>query len=145
MSLRGVGIDIVEVARIARLIRMRGEAFTGRWFTVEEVADCSAADRPEAAFAARLAAKEAVWKSLGLDGNRPVPWRSITIGSDKGTEFVVLHDDVATAGEAVGVQKVSVSTTSLGDLAMAVAMAWCTAGRVVARPTVAEGLGFRHE
>ena len=126
MSLRGVGIDIVEVARIARLIRTRGESFTNRWFTTEEADDCRSAHQPVAAFAARLAAKEAVWKSLGLDGNRSVPWRSITIRNDEGIEVVGLHGDVALMGDALGVRQVSVSTTSLDELAIAVAMAWCS-------------------
>lgn len=126
MSLRGVGIDIVDVSRIGRLIRTRGETFINRWFTTEEAGDCRAAHQPEAAFAARLAAKEAVWKSLGLDGNRSVPWRSITIRNDNGKEVVGLHDDVALMGDALGVRQVSVSTTSLDELAIAVAMAWCS-------------------
>lgn len=124
MSLRGVGIDIVDVSRIEDLILARGEAFTARWFTAEESAQCVAADQPAASFAARLAGKEAVWKSLGLDGNRPVPWRSITIDGGNETETVQLHGEVATAAGDAGVQQVWVSTTTLDRVAMAVAMAW---------------------
>lgn len=124
MPLRGVGIDLVDVGRVARLLQARGETFTSRWFTADEAAQCNAADRPEVSFAARLAAKEAVWKSLGLGGNRSVPWRSITIDSSGGTETVKLHADVADAAGAAGVQQLAVSTTTLDNLAMAVAMAW---------------------
>lgn len=129
MPLRGVGIDIVDVDRVAHLIRTRGEAFTGRWFSAKEAAQCNAADQPAVSFAARLAAKEAVWKSLGLDGNRSVPWRLITVDSSGGPEKVELHGDVAVAAGAAGVRQVSVSTSTRDDLAMAVAMAWCPADK----------------
>lgn len=125
MSLRGVGIDIVDVARISRLINARGEAFTGRWFNPAEIAECSASEQPARSFAGRLAAKEAVWKSLGLDGSGQVPWRSIVVLTVGETEKVSLLDGMAAAAGAGGVGQVSVSTTSLDDLAMAVAMAWC--------------------
>ena len=65
-----VGTDLVDVARIGRLIRNR--KFLQRIFTAEEIRYCR--DKKHAAqhFAVRFAAKEAVWKALatvaGLTG-----------------------------------------------------------------------------
>jgi holo-[acyl-carrier protein] synthase len=75
----GIGIDTVPVARIEALIEQSGKRFVNRWFTPAESAPCLATVHPARHLAARLAAKEAVFKSLRFDGNRPVPWREIEI------------------------------------------------------------------
>ena len=62
-----IGLDIVEVKRIRAVVR-RSPAFLGRVFTPEEIAYCRAHKDPWPHFAARFAAKEAVWKALGSAG-----------------------------------------------------------------------------
>lgn len=80
MSLQGVGIDIADIRRFARLLAMRGSGFAVRWFTDAEIAQCMAATTPATAFAMRYAAKEAVWKALGPgEWSGPLPWRGITV------------------------------------------------------------------
>lgn len=69
----GIGIDIIEVARIAAAIR--SERFVARVFTPEEVAECRERGCPEQRFAGRFAAKEAVAKALG----RSLSWREVEI------------------------------------------------------------------
>ena len=61
-----IGIDIVEVKRITRLIRSK--AFLRRVFTPQEIAYCSKKVRKAEHYAVRFAAKEAVWKALGMGG-----------------------------------------------------------------------------
>jgi holo-[acyl-carrier protein] synthase len=58
-----IGIDIVEVNRIAKLIKSK--AFLRRVFTAQEIAYCSAKKNKAQHFAVRFAAKEAVYKALG--------------------------------------------------------------------------------
>ncbi len=58
-----IGIDIVEVGRIAKLIK--NKAFLKRVFTAQEMAYCSAKKNKAQHFAVRFAAKEAVYKALG--------------------------------------------------------------------------------
>lgn len=58
----GVGVDIIEVARIGRLVKSK--RFLARVFTPGEVAYCKTRLRPAQHFAVRFAAKEAVWKAL---------------------------------------------------------------------------------
>ena len=58
-----LGIDIVEVKRIARLIKSK--AFLARVFTPQEIAYCAAKKNKAQHFAVRFAAKEAVFKALG--------------------------------------------------------------------------------
>jgi holo-[acyl-carrier protein] synthase len=62
----GLGIDIVEIERVARLGKDR--RFLERVFTAEEIRYCGTKSRKWQHYAARFAAKEAVWKSLGRGG-----------------------------------------------------------------------------
>ena len=61
-----IGIDIVEVKRIARLTK--NKAFLKRVFTPEEITYCSKKINKAEHYAVRFAAKEAVWKALGMGG-----------------------------------------------------------------------------
>lgn len=124
MAVHGVGIDIVLVERIENLVVSRGEAFTHRWFTEAEVSQCDDTHSAGREFASRLAAKEAVWKSLGLDGNRPVPWRSIEIIRSPEGMTACLSGDVALAASAAGVASISVTGTCTGDVVLSTALAW---------------------
>jgi holo-[acyl-carrier protein] synthase len=65
MRIFGIGIDVVEVDRIAAAIERQGEPFLARVFTPAERAYCEAHRHPAPHFAARFAAKEAVAKALG--------------------------------------------------------------------------------
>lgn len=57
-----VGVDIEEVGRFKSLLR--NARFMARVFTPKEVAYCNARKNKLQHFAARFAAKEAVWKAL---------------------------------------------------------------------------------
>jgi holo-[acyl-carrier protein] synthase len=91
MQVDGVGIDIVEVSRIARMMKNKG--FLARVFTKAEIRECQKVRHPEQAFAARFAAKEAVGKALGTGVGGRVGWRDIEIiRRPKGKPMVVLSD-----------------------------------------------------
>lgn len=66
MKTPSVGIDIVEVARVGRLVR--NPRFVGRVFSDREVAYCREKKNAAQHFAVRFAAKEAVYKALGIAG-----------------------------------------------------------------------------
>ncbi len=72
-----LGVDIVEVRRVARLVN--SARFVERVFTEREVAYCR--DKKNAAqhFAVRFAAKEAVYKALGEPG---VGHKEISVKND---------------------------------------------------------------
>ena len=61
MADAGIGVDIVEVARMERIMRVT-PSFITRMFTDEERAYCDASARPAAHYACRFAAREAVPK-----------------------------------------------------------------------------------
>lgn len=120
MRLHGVGVDIVDVERVARLLA-RGGSFARRWFSDDESGRCLGAEEPELAHATVLAAKEAAWKSLRIGWSEAVPWKSVVVG-DAGE--VTLGGTVAVAADRAGIAHVRVTTTSVGELAMATAFAF---------------------
>ena len=63
-----VGVDIIEIARIARAIE-RYPSFRGRVFTEAEREYCESRPNPPQHYAARFAGKEAVGKALGCGVN----------------------------------------------------------------------------
>lgn len=71
MSIWGIGIDLVSVARIRAALERHGDRFQMRVFTEQERADCLGRAEPALHFAARFCAKEAAYKAMGgLDGCR---------------------------------------------------------------------------
>lgn len=62
----GVGIDLVEVARMEKILQRWQERFLQKVFTGEEIAYCCRKAAPALHFAARFAAKEAALKALGI-------------------------------------------------------------------------------
>ena len=77
MAIRGIGIDVVDSKRIARLLQGSGRSAL-RWFTPLEIAECHVSRQPAVDFARRLALKEAAWKALGVrDWTGGVPWRHL--------------------------------------------------------------------
>ncbi len=101
-----VGIDIVEVERIASLFQRQPRA-KERLFTPEEIAYCEAQANPYPSFAARFAAKEAVIKALG----RFLSWRRICVRREKGKPELLIDGKPARA-------ELSLSHTS--ELAIAI-------------------------
>ena len=91
MRIFGIGIDVVEVARIASAIQRHGEPFLARVFTAGERAYCESRKVPALHFAARFAAKEAVVKALGTGIGEHAAWLDLEITRDPvGAPQVVL-------------------------------------------------------
>ncbi|HBT47387.1 MAG TPA: holo-[acyl-carrier-protein] synthase [Peptococcaceae bacterium] len=117
-----VGIDIIEIERIERALA-RHPRFLDRVFTSREQAYCRGKRRPGASLAARWAAKEAVFKVLGL-GWGQVGWKDVEIlVDDRGRPQVVLHGRGAEAARQRGLLGIDVSLSHHGSMAVAVAIA----------------------
>ena len=65
----GTGIDIAEVDRIRQTVERFGRRFTERVFTADEIRYCESKANKIERYAARFAAKEAAWPSVGLVGS----------------------------------------------------------------------------
>jgi holo-[acyl-carrier protein] synthase len=84
----GIGIDIIEIARVERALERR-RSLLERLFTPSEIAYCLGRGRPGASFAARFAAKEAVRKACSSAiPNEIIPWLDVEIDMGKGHPMV---------------------------------------------------------
>jgi holo-[acyl-carrier protein] synthase len=75
----GLGSDIVDVRRIARVVDKYGERFLGRIFTAAERAKAERRATRIETYAKRFAAKEACAKALGTGFRRGVFWRDLGV------------------------------------------------------------------
>jgi len=88
----GVGIDIIEVKRIAASYEKFGERFVNRILLPDEIAYCLSNKSPAPFLAARFAAKEAISKAFGTGIGAQLGWQDMEIRrKDSGEPFVVLH------------------------------------------------------
>jgi holo-[acyl-carrier protein] synthase len=88
----GVGIDIIEVARVEASHERFGERFLNRLLLVDEIAYCLSHKNPAPFIAARFAAKEAISKAFGTGIGAQLGWRDMEIGRKKsGEPFVILR------------------------------------------------------
>jgi len=119
----GLGIDLVDIARMKRILE-RTPAFARRVFSEEERAYCDARANPEAHYATRFAAKEAVVKALGTGFTQGIGVRDIeVVRNAKGVPRVVLHGRAAEVAREQGVQSLPISLSFTHDEAVACAMA----------------------
>ncbi len=88
----GLGIDIIEVARIAASLERFGERFGEKILLPAETAYCLQHKNPAPFVAARFAAKEAISKAFGTGIGAALGWRDMEIAhKPTGEPFVVLH------------------------------------------------------
>jgi holo-[acyl-carrier protein] synthase len=113
-----VGVDIVEVGRIARAIERWGSRFLERIFTPTEIAYCREKTRPAESFAVRFAAKEAFAKALKV--GRVSLWREVEVVLGEGPRpSVLLH---GAARQLVGARRVDLSLSHAATHAVAVVL-----------------------
>lgn len=104
----GVGIDLVDIARVKKLIAVKGERALRRMFTESEVTYAMARVRPYVHLAARIAAKEAAYKALsGSERARGIGWREMeVVSSPDGRPSLRLHGGAALRATELGVARV---------------------------------------
>ena len=79
MSVLGIGVDLVECARIQHSIDRFGDRFLHRVFTEGEIEYSMSMKFPARHLAARFAAKEAVSKAFGTGIGKAMGWRNIDV------------------------------------------------------------------
>ncbi len=123
MAIVGVGIDIVDVARIRDMVETYGERFLRRVFSDDELAYCMRFSEPFPHLAARWAAKEAVAKALGTGFSQGVTWKSIcVIHAPNGEPLVLLTGTAQKLAASLKVKKIWLSLSHTRDYAAATAV-----------------------
>lgn len=120
--LLGLGIDVVEIARIQRILDGppgRAERFLARCFTAAERAYCDRGRDRAARHAARFAAKEATSKALGVPAG--IAWTDVeVVRGEGGAPRLELRGTAAERARALGVARTLLSLSHDGGIAAAV-------------------------
>ena len=119
----GLGLDLVDIDRVARLLARHPERSRRRLFTEGERLYCDRRPEPARHFAARFAAKEAGYKALsGSEEARHIHWLEIEVASSPldGRPTLLLHGAAAKRAAVLGVSTVHVTLTHSDLVAAAV-------------------------
>ena len=94
----GSGVDVVEVARIERVLARRGGAFERRVFSERELRAARRCRRPGRSLAQRFAVQEAALKAVGTGWGAGARFRDVEVLDGASTVFEVAVEE----GEIVG-------------------------------------------
>lgn len=119
----GTGIDIVEIARIAKVLARR-DSFINRVFTENEQALASLNRDSAPFYAGRWAAKEAIAKAIGVGIGEHCTWQDLDIGrGTRGEPLLTLSGIAAATAEALGIARIHISISHEQNYACASAIA----------------------
>lgn len=104
MSVLGIGVDLVECARLQHSIDRFGDRFLHRVFTDGEIEYSMSMKFAARHLAARFAAKEAVSKAFGTGIGKAMGWRDIDVRKKpSGEPFLVLTGGAEKLAQQIGV------------------------------------------
>lgn len=119
--IRGLGIDLIELARVKRTVERFGERFLKRIYTEGEIAYCHRKANPIPSLAGRFAVKEAAMKALGTGYSRGVWFKRIEVVRHPGEAPTLLfHGAAAERADALGIVRATISITHEREMAAAV-------------------------
>ena len=114
----GIGVDIVEVKRIAQALE---SAMIERVFTEVEIEYSTARKNKFQHFAGRFAAKEAALKALGTGWQKGIRWKDVEVVSNTlGKPQLVFHRQARKIYQESGAQQAHVTITHATEYAVAV-------------------------
>jgi holo-[acyl-carrier protein] synthase len=109
MAVLGIGTEIVECVRIAKMIETHGEQFLERVYTAHEIEYCLLKADAAGHFATRWAAKEATMKALRCR-QQGIRWTDIeVITSVSEGPRIVLDSSAKLFAQQSGVEKIHLS------------------------------------
>ena len=120
------GIDIIEVDRIKESIEELGDSFLNRIYTKREIDYCNKSGVMKYQhFAARFAAKEAIFKAISefIDGREDAMWKDIEVinlGSGKPVINVDrVKSNIEKTADNLMLESIDVSISHIKDYAVA--------------------------
>jgi holo-[acyl-carrier protein] synthase len=116
----GTGIDLVEIARLRKVIERLKDRFVLRVFTPGEVEFCNAHRDPVPHYAVRFAAKEALFKALGTGWAKGVTWLDVEVRRERqDAPTMVLRGEAQRLSAAMGAKKAHLSLSHSDQWAIA--------------------------
>lgn len=118
----GLGMDLVEIARVARMVERHGEHMLARMFTLHERRYAHARSEPARHLAGRIAAKEAAFKALAGNAQaRTIGWRDMEVDvRADGAPELHFHGAAAERARELNVARALLTITHSEGMAAAV-------------------------
>lgn len=121
---KGIGIDLVDIAEMERLCGDLDTAFARRVFTEAELGQAAARHKPAQMLAGKFAAKEAAFKALAQLTKGGFDFRKVeTLEDENGAPHITATGPLAPVLAEAGVTDLLVSITNEGNLAQAIVLA----------------------
>jgi holo-[acyl-carrier protein] synthase len=120
----GIGVDLIETARMQDSVEKWGDRFVCKIFTHGERMYCDAKPEPWRHYAGRFAVKEAVSKAFGTGIGEHIGWLDIEVlrQESSGAPWVRLSERAQPWAESRGVRRIVVSLSHTRHYAVAQAM-----------------------
>ena len=119
----GIGVDLVENDRLARIIAKWGSKFLQRVFSDGEINYCEKHAQSSVNYGARFAAKEAFLKALGIGLGMGVKLREIeVVHDDQGKPDLSVRDGAQIQIEQKQIKKIHLSLTHTKKYATAIVL-----------------------
>lgn len=116
----GAGIDIAETKRIEQTLEKHGDRFRNRVYTPDEIAYCERFRNKVERYAARFAAKEALFKALGTGWGAGIRWRDVEITHlPSGKPELALRGRAQEIARELGISRAAVSLSHANAYAVA--------------------------
>jgi holo-[acyl-carrier protein] synthase len=116
----GTGVDLVEIDRLRKVMERLKDRFIARVFTESEQQFCNGHRDPVPHFAARFAAKEALFKALGTGWAKGVTWLDVEVRRERqDAPIMVLYGEAQRLSVAMGARKVHLSLSHSEQWAVA--------------------------
>lgn len=113
----GLGLDVVEVARVAQALARHGERFLFRCFLPGELARPHDPEHVAGVFAA----KEAAFKALGTGWGQGLGWHDVVVERDAaGKPNLTFHGPAQMRAQILGAHRAHVSISHQRAVAVAV-------------------------
>jgi len=121
--IKGIGIDIIDISRIEKGITEHGRRLIDRIFSSDEIAYCEARTYRSRHYAARFAAKEALFKALGTGLGQGMSWQDVEIANDdRGQPRIHLSRKARDLADHLGIARTHLSLSHDRHNAVAVVM-----------------------
>jgi holo-[acyl-carrier protein] synthase len=119
----GIGIDLVENKRMARIINKWGAKFIDRVFSTGEIKYCERHAQASINYGARFAAKESFLKALGIGLGMGVKLKDIEVVHDeKDKPGLILWGEAKAQIEKRNVEKIHLSLAHTGNYSTAIVL-----------------------
>lgn len=116
----GIGIDLVDVARIRREVERRGEGLLEEVLTPVELEYCHGMAKPFPSIAVRFAAKEALFKALGTGKRGAMSWQDLEVRRNElGKPDLAVTGASGEAVRKLGADRIHLSLTHTDEHALA--------------------------